>query len=299
MWASDVIHIHTAYRESLASHGLDTVENVLGRATGRIAAWSRTTDVLVVPGHEGGPGFYIKRYRYPFWSNRIRCMFRGAFFGRHRALAEFRLLDQMRRLGIPSIRPIAYGARRVAHFVAASFLITEETPEAINLTSAAQAPRPELTSFAMRQQAAERLASLVAGAHELGFQHGQLFWRNILIRPDPVGAPEFFLLDPRPRCGRRWRAAGESWWTAELAQLLASALPFTTRTERLRFAHAYFGRRGLDRQMKGDLRTVDRQARRWRDHEQQRIQMNSFFEEWNRRLLEEPAPASGLRETPA
>lgn len=289
MWQRDLIYIHPAYRDTLAGLELDSVERVLSRVDGRVAAWSRTTDVLLVPGLDSKPGVYIKRYRYPLWSHRVRCMFRGAFFGRHRGLAEFVLLEQMRKLAIPAIRPIAYGARRVAHFVVASFLITEEAPEAENLTSIAQQAklRGETVSFATRRKASERLASMVANAHESGFQHGQLFWRNILTRPDPVGTPEFFVLDPRPRCGKRWQSRGESWWLTELAQLLASATPFTTRSERMRFAHAYYGRRRLDRQMKDDLRAIERMSQRWRDHERQRIQMSALFDEWNRKLLDE------------
>jgi len=48
-----------AYADRLRACGLDTVEKVLARVDGRIAAWSRTTDSLFVPGCDGAPGFYV------------------------------------------------------------------------------------------------------------------------------------------------------------------------------------------------------------------------------------------------
>ena len=76
-----------AYRERLRACGLDTVDKVLARVDGRVAAWSRTTDTLYVPGAGGTPGFYVKRHFFPNWIKRLRGTFRGTFFGMHRGQA--------------------------------------------------------------------------------------------------------------------------------------------------------------------------------------------------------------------
>ncbi len=289
MLHTDHMRIDPAYREALRAAGLDRVAHVLGRTDGRVAAWSRTTETLYVPGPGDRPGFYVKRYYYRAWDKRLRGALRGTFVGPHRGLAEYRLLREMRHLGLPAVRPVACGTRRVGHFVVVSFLITEEVPGARNLTSLAcdvQAGRCAV-SPELRRAIARRLARQVARMHAAGFAHGQLFWRNTLIRFDLTGQPEFFFLDVRPRRGGRHMARRPRWWLTELAHLAASALPFSTRTERLRFLHEYYGARRLSPNLKQHYREIDRLAQRWVGHERKRIRMNDLFEKWNRDLLAE------------
>ncbi len=300
MLHTDHMRVDPAYREALRAAGLDRVAHVLGRTDGRVAAWSRTTETLYVPSPGDRPGFFVKRYYYGDWSRRLRGALRGTFVGAHRGLAEYRLLREMRHLGLPAVRPVACGTRRVGHFVVASFLVTEEVPGARNMTSWAsdvQAGRLVLP-IATRRAIGRRLARQVARMHAAGFAHGQLFWRNTLIRFDLVGQPEFFFLDVRPRRGGRRMARRPRWWLFELAHLAASALPFSTRTERLRFLHEYYGARRLSPDFKEHYREIDRLTRRWLAHEQKRIRMNDLFEKWNRDLLAETG-GTGKTDTPS
>lgn len=283
---TDQMVIDPAYRETLQGLGLIRVPDVLERVEGRVVAWSRTTDTLYVPGCNGGIGVYVKRYFYPRWANRLRGAVRGTFFGTHRGEAEWRLLNSMRNLGIPAVRPVAHGARRAAHFVTACFLITEEVPGARNLTAFAQdvaAGRTKLT-HEQRVRMISALARQIAEVHAACFEHGQLFWRNFLVRLGPTGDPEFFFLDVRPRRGRRWLGRRARWWLDELAHVTASAMSFTTRAERLRFLREYFGAKRLTPEIRWYARLIDRLASRWEQHERQRIKMNNLFEEWNRQL---------------
>jgi hypothetical protein len=125
--------------------------------------------------------------------------------------------------------------------------------------------------------------------HAAGFAHGQLFWRNVLIRFDLSGEPEFFFLDVRPRHGGRRIGRRRRWWINELSHLTASALPFATPTERVRFLRDYFGVRKLPPDVRQMLPEIGRLAQRWQRHEQQRIKMNDLFDEWNRQLDAEDA----------
>jgi len=292
---TDQIRIERVYRDALRARQLDTVAGVLARVEGRVVAWSRTTDTLYVPGVERDTGFYVKRYYYPRWKHRWRGALRGTFFGRHRGQAEHALLDEMRTLGLPAVRPVAYGARRVGHFVAACFVITEETPQSLNLTTLATGLNEGrwTPSPAQRREMVRKLARQIADLHAADFSHGQLFWRNILVRTEPVGDPEFFFLDVRPGRGRRRLGRKVSWWIDELAHLTASSLPFTTRTERMRFLVTYFGARRLPAPVKEQIRQIERLAQRWRRHEARRIRMNELFEAWNRQLARDTTPALG------
>lgn len=296
MFCTDQMRIDPAYLGALRASGLATVNDVLMRTEGRVCAWSRTTDTLHVPSALGGPGFFLKRCFYHTWYKRFRGAFRGTFLGRHRGRAEYDLLSDMRRLGISAVRPVAHGARRCGRFVVACFLITEEVPGARNLTAYAR----DLSDGRIRATAAQRRAMVVALARQIaeihlaGFEHGQLFWRNILVRAAPAGSAEYFFLDARPRRGRRRLGRASNWWMEELAHLTASARPFTTRMERMRFLAAYYGARGLTPQRRTQIREIERLANRWKRHEAQRIKMCDLFETWNRRLELETTIADGV-----
>lgn len=278
-----------AYRERLRACGLDTVEKVLERVAGRVAAWSRTTDTLYVASADGEPGFYVKRHYFPTWVKRLRGALRGTFFGMHRGQAEYHALNSMRSLGIPAVRPVAYGGRRIGHFLCACFLITEEVPEAQNLTSFAAeiVQGKRRLSFAQRTALIRTLAEQLATMHATGCSHGNLFWRNLLVRYGPDEGPEFFFLDAQPLHSWERLGPGGSWWLRELAQVGVSAAPFTTRTERLRFVRQYAGATRLTAEFKAELRYIERLAETWRRHENRRIRMNTLFEEWNRQLAAE------------
>lgn len=289
MLVTEHMRVDPAYAERLRAAGLDTVERVLAWRDGRVAAWSRTTDTIFVPSADDQPGFYVKRHFFPRWSNRLRGTFRGTYFGLHRGQAEYLALNAMRSLGIPAVRAIAYGGRRVAHFLSACFLITEEVPDAFNLTTfATQVLTGRRTlDRAARGALIRALAAQLVTMHGTGVSHGNLFWRNILVRGTPDAQPEFFFLDAQPlRIWERLRAGGQ-WWTRELAQVTVSALAFTTRTERLRFFCEYFDTPRLTPTLKDRVRQIERLARTWRGHEQRRIHMNRLFDEWNRQLSEQ------------
>jgi len=300
MLYTDHIRIDPAYRDGLHACALDRVGDVLTRTAGRVAAWSRTTDTVYVAGADGSPGFYVKRYYYATWRKRLRGTLRGTFLGAHRGRAEFRLLSEMRSLGLPAVRPVAYGSRRVGHFVTACFLITEEVPGARNLTTFARdvTTGREPLDDDLRTLLVQRLARQVAELHAAGFAHGQMFWRNVLVRMGPTGEPEFFFLDVRPRRGGRRLGRGTRWWLHELSHMAASARPFTSRSERMRFLVEYHGARRLSTDVKRQIREIDRLAWRWENHERQRIKMNDLFEEWNRQLDAEHRRATTARGEP-
>ncbi|MCG3127664.1 MAG: 3-deoxy-D-manno-octulosonic acid kinase [Phycisphaerae bacterium] len=280
---SDQLKIDPAYRAELARCGLGTVDEILAHLGDRVAAWSRTTDSIYVRARDGRPGFYVKRYFYSRWRKRFRSFFRGVFFGEHRAANEFRLLRSMRDAGVPAVRPVACGARRVCHFVSACFLITEEVPDAENLTSFASRPRPE----SQRRAFGRALATHVAVMHAAGVVHGRLFWRNILVRfathAEGDVDVEYFLLDARPP-RRHSRAHGISAIRHELSRLAVSALPFTTRSERMRFLRHYARAARLTLDLHAEWRHIARRAERLAAHETQRIRMNTLFDQWNRAL---------------
>jgi hypothetical protein len=291
MICTERMHVDPAYRERLRACGLDSVSHILAQTTGRISAWSRTTDTIYVPGPAGCPGFYVKRHFFPTWSKRLRGALRGTFFGEHRGESEYRVLERLRAVGITAVRPVAFGGRRIAHFLAACFLITEEVPQTENLTTFAlsvASGRRQLTRTARRALIAG-LANQIADMHAAGCAHGNLFWRNILVRYGPDGRPEFFLLDAQPLQSWKRLARGSAGWMHDLAQVTVSALPFTTRAERLRFMGHYLRGTRPAPALKARFQQIENLAASWKTHEDRRIRMTHRFDEWNRLLQDEAA----------
>lgn len=285
--------IDPAYRAALREAGLDRADRVLAYLDGRVVAWSRTTDTIRVSGRDSAAGFFIKRYRYPNWRQRLRGALRGTFFGTHRAQAESAALSRLRVGGVPAVRPVAFGSIRTFHFVSACFLITEEVPNARNLTSFADDVRRgrETVTPAQRRAMIDQLAADVTHLRAVGAEHGQLFWRNILFRIGAHHDPEFYFVDPDPQPLRRW-LRGAAWWHTELARLAASAMPFTTRSERLRFLLNISAEGATDAEVAALAHEIERIAQRWSTHEAQRIRRGGLFAAWNRALqLEQTSDA--------
>ncbi len=275
----DTLYIDPAYAETLSWAELDTVQRVLDCRGDRLAAWSRTTDTIQV--HlDGGSSVFVKRYHYPRWSNRLKGALRGTFFGASRVRAEFRALETMRRLGIQGVRPVAYGERRSLHFLHSCFLVTEAVPSSVSLVSCAQKYAGRNHSpvvFRMRRKILIGLAHQIRHMHEQGFVHGDLFWRNVLIRMLGEESCEFYFLDAG--LGRRiWRKGrGRPRVVDDLAGLMAIAPVFCSRADMVRFAKTYLNQDQLDAAAVAWMARVADRSMAFRAHEALRLRLNEVF----------------------
>jgi tRNA A-37 threonylcarbamoyl transferase component Bud32 len=272
--------IDSPFRDRLVGARLDRVGAVLACIGDGLAAWSRTTDAIRVDG-AGGASFFIKRYHYPRWKHRIRGMLRGTFFKSSRARSEYKTLMLMRRLGIQAVRPVAYGERRVMHFVRSCFLITEAVPAAMSLASFIKTfshHRASPLALRARLDILTSLARQVRQMHEAGFVHRDLFWRNVLIRPLPEERFEFYFLDAS--VGKRIRLAPrrQDSIVHDIAAMSALAPEFCSKADQLRFLLEYLNTDRLTREDREWIRRVQVRSDRFRDTELQRMERGSVFE---------------------
>ncbi len=228
----------------LREQGLDSVSKVLVHAGDDVSAISHSSDVYRVevddPRVRGGC-FFVKRYLYPRWSQRIKQTFRGAMLGPSRAKFEFEFLSEMRRRGLPAVRPIAFGEDRVVGFTRTTFLITEGQTDAMSLDAfALRDDGVALQDRKLRSQYAVQLGRAVRRMHRAGVRHGGLFWRNILVRPtDHDETRRVAFLDPDRR-GRLFSGpVPKADAVADLAEFTASAIAFGIRGGLSRFLRAY------------------------------------------------------------
>lgn len=278
---TDFMLIDTPFRERLKRAGLDSVQAVLRCVGDRLAAWSRTTDTILVklPGRDGC--IYLKRYHYPGWKRRFRGMLRGTFLKASRARSEFRALSAMRRLGIQAVRPIAFGERRTLHFVRSCFLITEAVPDAMSLVTFIKTFADHVMTSQSRKAKVEILTSLarqIRHMHEMGFVHRDLFWRNVLIRPLPDDRFEFYFLDAS--VGRRIRIVQRRQESIvhDIAAMGVLAPEFCSKSDQLRFLLEYLDTERLSPEDRRWLRCVQTRQDKFRDSEMQRLERGSVFD---------------------
>ena len=260
----DRFKIDPAYRQRLNEAGLDGVGRVLQRLSVEGVAGEGETSQsqcvrtgepggshcvrFDVNGHRQYPALSVKCFRYP--TLRVRLNFLGrCFFGRSRAKREFRRLRIMRKLGIQSARPLALGERRCWGLLTDCFLVTEGVPAsdslrdfAVRYFHKAASPRGRELKRAMMAQLADQIRQM----HDKHFFHGELTWDNILIRPTPSGAFEFFFINAlrgrRVLAPWKWRRLGGR----DLAGIDAVPDEFLTRADKIRFMNRYLQRDELN-----------------------------------------------------
>lgn len=281
MMTRDFMFADPPFRGLLSDVKLDSVEAVLRCRGDHLAAWSRTSDTIRYAIKEADTTVFIKRYHYPRWRQRFRGMLRGTFLKPSRARSEFRALAAMRRLGINAVRPIAFGERRVLHFVRSCFLITESVPDAMSLVAFIQAFGERSASPHARRARIEILTSLarqVRHMHEMGFVHRDLFWRNVLIRPIPSDRFEFYFLDAS--VGKRIRIAHrrQDSIVHDIAALGVLAPDFCSKSDQLRFLLEYLDTKSLGPEDRNWLRRVQTRSSSFRDSELLRLERGSVFD---------------------
>jgi tRNA A-37 threonylcarbamoyl transferase component Bud32 len=288
MWMTERMVIDPPFRDRLIHCNLDTVSSVLACVGDELAAWSRTSDAIRVDRGADG-SYYIKRYHYPTWRHRFRGILRGTFFRAGRARNEYRTLALMRRLGIQAVRPVAYGERRIGHFLKSCFLITEAVPCAMSLAAFIRTFSHHRATALARRARIEILTSLarqVRHMHEAGFVHRDLFWRNVLIRPLPDDRFEFYFLDAS--VGKRIRIAPrrQDSIVHDIAAMSALAPSFCSKADQLRFLLEYLETSRLTHGDRAWLRRVEKRSDRFRPSEIERLRRGSVFESPLRASLE-------------
>jgi tRNA A-37 threonylcarbamoyl transferase component Bud32 len=278
---NDRIVIDPPFRELLAGAGFDSVERVLACKGDHLAAWSRTSDTIRSSLSEGSCAIYIKRYHYPRWKQRIRGMFRGTFFQSSRARSEYKALHLMRQLGIQAVRPIAYGERRMGHFLRSCFLITEAVPDAMSLSTFIKQfsrHRESRQATLARREILTCLARQVRHMHEAGFVHRDLFWRNVLIRSLPDDTFEFYFLDASVGKRIRIQTRRQESIVRDVAAMGVLAPRFCSKADQLRFLLVYLNTERLDREDRQWLRRVQARSDLFLDTETQRLDRKDVFE---------------------
>jgi UDP-glucose:(heptosyl)LPS alpha-1,3-glucosyltransferase len=254
----------------LADNQLLTFDAVMscGRGTAvKQVAGLRSTVKLALNDRNGETGVYLKRYH----SRGIRCLVASlaGITPRGTAMEEWNSILAFHRCGIPTMIPLAAGARRTGPATCESFLITRELEGTERLDQyLAREMAPPLSSHLVvnKRLLLKHLALLVRRMHRSGFNHRDLYLCHVLVKK-PAESDWILYIADLHRVDRRHRV-GARWMIKDLAALNYSADPqFITRTDRLRFMRHYRDGEAPDIPLRLLVHKVLRKTERIRRHD--------------------------------
>jgi hypothetical protein len=193
-----LFHLTTLYIEApdatpLAAAGFTDYDRFRGERPATEERESRNVRRI-----QAGPrSYFLKAYAY----RGVRIL--RTFLYRAKAEREFENLGRVAEAGVPAVRPVAWGVRRVLGFIPHSFLLTESFDGSSNgreLIAAYVTSRPASVS---RQAFRTALNSVIDGLralHARGIYLHTAFEKNLLVRLHGA-TPEYAWVD-LPFAGR-------------------------------------------------------------------------------------------------
>jgi heptose I phosphotransferase len=188
-----------------------------------------------------GRGYFVKIHRGVGWGEIIKNLLslRLPVLG---AGNEWQAIGQLEKLGVATMRAVAYGVRGDNPATQHSFIVTEELAPTISLEDfcrdwPAQPPEPRL-----KRALIGRVATMARRMHEGGVNHRDFYICHFLLHLEPSPTATDFKLSlidlhraqVRPKTPRRWR-------DKDLSALYFSALGIgMTQRDFLRFLRVYF-----------------------------------------------------------
>ena len=150
--------------------------------------------------------------------------------------------QQLAKLGIPTLDPVAYGEYRRFGMLLGTFIVTVEVPDAVELRTFAVDSwylMPEPKRSEVYREIAQKLVEQLRRAHAASFFHHDLKWRNILIQKNESGYTPVWIDAPRADIKRLRRKRGVMVDLSGLARMAVSMLSVYAR---MRFICQYLGR---------------------------------------------------------
>ena len=217
-------------------------------APGQVISASATSACSVVR-VASGEALYVKQARYPF-ARQLKTWLRPA-----KTTVEAFAYNCLNTLGVPTLESIALAEKRCCGLLRASLIVTRGVPASVDLLEYSETVWPDLGEDERRAaylDIAEQLAEQLRVAHDFGFVHHDLKWRNVLLhRPSDRWIPLW--IDP-PRAAVWGRHRRERISVIDLSDLARMSVPLTSVYDRARFLARYLG----SERRPGDLKRLYR-----------------------------------------
>ena len=190
-----------------------------------------------------GRGYFVKIHRGVGWAEIVKNLvsLRLPVLG---AANERLAIRQLERLGVATMKAVAFGERGSNPAARHSFIVTEELAPTISLEDYCRDWLTQPPAPSMKYALIARVADMARRMHTGGVNHRDFYLCHFLLHLDPPPEADRFRLSLidlhraqiRARTPQRWR-------NKDLAGLYFSALGIgLTRRDKLRFLRGYFGR---------------------------------------------------------
>lgn len=213
---------------------------------GEVVSRGRRTEVIMKTA--GGKTYYVKRYRAKPRSWR-------RLLDRNPAETEVRSLRTLAQLRSPVPRVVAFGWEALRGRFLRGVMITAAVPDCMDTASFCLEHRELWADRARRLCVLRQVAGAVRRMHDNGFVHGNLKWRNLLLKTaDPPGVVFIDCPSGRHLCGHALRLG----IIKDLSSIDRRSWGILSRTDRLRMYFWYRDKDTLDAAAKEEIkRTFD------------------------------------------
>jgi heptose I phosphotransferase len=268
------LRVADSVRPALEAAGLATFDALMQFNGGRLYRDKdgRSTVRLELTVPDGGrKAFFLKRYTRVPWRLKLRRTF--ALNATH-SLAEIeaRSIVRVTNLSISTMRRVAVGeeitsgGRSERSCILTEEITGQEADGYIERTFAKDTSRP---AVAAKRRLISQLADIARRFHGNNLTHRDFYLCHFLVQAVEGQDPRVHLIDLQ-RVEHYGRGLGRRWLVKDLGSLLFSsrpgpgtriASPVLSRTDAMRFAHAYFGVRHLTDDQKSLVRSAIAKAR--------------------------------------
>lgn len=264
------LQIVSGYRHLLIDRALDSLAALFDVPGAEVLEksglepWRERLRLTLV--HQGRPQtFYLKRYRRPPVAAR-RGVRRCGWGASSVAGVEWLAMRTLAELGIPTIKPVAFGEELSAGREIRSAILTAAVPgDALERVVAGW----DKADRATVRRLIFATADLVSRLHGLGFIHRDLYLSHIFYDAGSPPDQALHLIDLQRVIRPRWRRG--RWIVKDLASLNYSApARWVSRADRVRWLHRYLGMSKLDSCGKRLVRRVARKTKRIARHDRRR-----------------------------
>jgi len=226
-------YIEREWREKLAEVGISKDCDWLALNIGTKVSNSKRVKVYRVDLKDGSC-IYFKTYSF---HGRLK----DYFMRQSKCAVEVNSYQILEEIGIPTIKLLAFGEDRLFGMLKSCCIVTlgvDDTTQLEDWAKEVWLKLPEGEKKKSYKQIFEETAKYTRMAHDAGFFHYDLKWRNIIIKNDGDNYKTTWIDCPR---GRKMNLREERGRMVDLSCLARLALSYLTKTQRLRFLYTYYG----------------------------------------------------------
>jgi len=195
----------------------------------------RSVACLADPLQPDGLRLYVKRYKFPHRSTRLKHLILPTQPAR-----EWKASRALQAAGIHTCDVLAIAVRRRNLLPREGFLVSREIPDTLGLTNFLRDQLPDLEAQrpGYRAQLIDELAALTAAIVDGGFYHHDYHAGNLLIRPQAPAGERIYVVDLHSaRCRRPGRRG-----LLRMLGMLALSLPSLSHQDQTTFLRAFLAR---------------------------------------------------------